>query len=120
MSYEAPRLVGSASSSAAEVSLKGNTRFEFSIPDPNDIPASAEVSLIVGSDPESPDLKGHKVLAGRFDEDQDDVVKLSNLTLALTSDDLKDYANRAISIRYLVRSESGDSYSAPLEIKVLP
>ena len=49
MSYDPPRLIGSASSSAAEVSLQTNTQFEFSISDPNDIPANAEVALIVGS-----------------------------------------------------------------------
>lgn len=118
MSYDPPRLIGSASSSAAEVSLQTNTQFEFSISDPNDIPANAEVALIVGSDPGSPDITGPMRLAGTYDEKEDEVVKLPNLRLTLTSEALKKYVGTTVTIRYRVRGESGDTYSEPLELKV--
>ncbi|MCM2362860.1 hypothetical protein [Pseudomonas sp. SR18] len=119
MSYEAPSMAGSTSSNNAEVRLASNQLLEFSIPEPNDIPASASVCLIVGPDPELPDFKSDFQPAGTFDEDQEDFVKTSNLKFSLSSNDLKGYSNKTVEIRYLIRSESGDWDSEPLTVKIL-
>ncbi|RDS91178.1 hypothetical protein [Pseudomonas fluorescens] len=120
MSYEAPSLVGSNSSNAAEVSLKTSTQFEFSVPEPNDIPTNATVGLLVGSESESNELRKRFTPAGRYDADNDEVVKLADLRLYLSSDDLKNYVNSTTQVRYLVRAEWGSEESKPLTITVLP
>ena len=120
MTIEAPSLAGGASSSPAQVSLASGARIEFSIPEPNEVSASAQVAIIVGPDPESPEAEGKKKNAGQYDPDTEDYVKERNLTVDISSDSLKTFINQTVEVRYAISGESGRSYSEPLSIKVLP
>ena len=55
MAIKAPSLVGGDASCPVQVSLASGARIKFSIPEPNEVSASAQVSIVVGPDPESPE-----------------------------------------------------------------
>lgn len=118
MAIKAPSLVGGDASCPAQVSLASGARIKFSIPEPNEVSASAQVSIIVGPDPESPEAEGQEKNAGQYDPNKEDYVKESNLKLDIAADDLKKFVNQTVQVRYAINSESGRFYSEPLMITV--
>ncbi|VVN55318.1 hypothetical protein PS687_01905 [Pseudomonas fluorescens] len=77
-----------------------------SIPNNACLFAEGMVYAILGADPENPEWKGAKIIAGELQEDTDQYQQLSNLKVEVPKKVLERFKNRTIPVSYQTTGES--------------